>query len=66
MRSMKLLVAAALVAALVAGPVMAQDAMAPASDASAPAKTTTAKHKKHSGKHHKKASTTTAAPSAAQ
>ncbi len=59
MRSMKLLVAAALVAALVAGPVMAQDAMtgAPATETTKPVK----HHKKHTGKKHshKKA---TAAP----
>jgi hypothetical protein len=66
MRSMKLLVATALVAALVAGPVLAQDAMGGATP-STPASTDTVKpvkhtHKKHTGKkHHKKA--TTAAPS---
>lgn len=64
-----LLVATALVAALVAGPVFAQDAMmapattsAPSAMEAAPAKTTHHAHKKHAGKkhHHKKA----AAPSA--
>ena len=59
MRSIKLLVAMAAIAALVAGPVLAQEAApAPASTEMAPAadagKTTTKKHsgKKHSGKKH--------------
>jgi hypothetical protein len=68
MRSIKLLVATALLAALVAGPVMAQDAMgsAPAADTTAAAPAKTAKHKKHSGKHHKKAAAPAAAAPAAQ
>ena len=53
MRSIKLLVAAALVAAFVAGPVFAQEAetMAPAAEAAAP---DAAKPMKHHGKHHAK------------
>lgn len=51
MRSMKLLVATAIVAALVAGPVLAQDAgtMAPATETAKPVK-----HKHHVKKHHGK------------
>lgn len=66
MRSIKLLVATAVVAALVAGPVMAQDAMtgaAPATDAAAapaPAKAK-AKHTHKKGAHKKHAK---AAPAA--
>ena len=60
MRSMKLLVATAIVAALVAGPVLAQDAMTGAAPAPATADTgkAPAKHhaKKHTGKKHKKGS----------
>jgi hypothetical protein len=64
MRSMKLLVATAIVAALVAGPVLAQDAggtmsPAPAADSG---KTTTAK-KHHGKKHKKKSSSSTSTPS---
>ena len=54
MRSMKLLAAAALVAVLVDGPVLAQEEAAPVAAPSAataaPAKATA--HKKHSGKKH--------------
>ena len=69
MRSMNLLVATALVAALVAGPVLAQDAMtAPAASTEAPAKPMKAHGKKHAKKHHHKkgAAATTTAPAAAQ
>ncbi len=63
MRSMKLLVAMALVAALVAGPVLAQDAggtMSPSSTSSADGGKTVKHHsgKKHKG--HKKSSSSTA------
>jgi len=67
MRSVKLLVAMAVVSALVAGPVLAQDAMGGAAPA-APSASDTAKpskmHHKKGGKHHHKKSTTgtTAAP----
>jgi hypothetical protein len=66
MRSIKLLVATAVVAALVAGPVLAQDTMggaAPstpsASDSSKPAKS---HGKHHAKKHSKKKSTTSTTP----
>jgi hypothetical protein len=66
MRSVKLLVAMAAIAALVAGPVLAQDAGmgAPgASDTASTGKTTTGKKhgKKHGGKKHKKTSSSSSA-----
>ena len=63
MRSLKLLVAAAALVAFVAGPVLAQDAMAPAGDTSmssdaakttTPAKKSTKKHATTHKKHAKK------------
>ena len=67
MRSMKLLVAMAVLAAFVAGPVMAQTE-APASDSSMSSDSTTKgtstkKHTHKSGKKHKKHSTSGAASS---
>ena len=67
----KLLVATALIAALIAGPVLAQDTMSPAPAATdtttaAPAKTTSTHHaKKHTGKKKHAKKSTTAAPAAA-
>ena len=57
MRSMKLLVATALVAALVAGPVLAAD-----SDTMTPATTMKAPVKKHTVKKHHTVKKTTTAP----
>jgi hypothetical protein len=69
MRSVKLLVAMAVVAAFVAGPVLAQDATgggAPATAGTDTMKPAPKHHaKKHSGKHHKKSSSTTTAPAPA-
>ena len=61
MRSIKLLAAMAVVAALVAGPVLAQTA-----DTAAPAMEKTAKHHAHKAgkKHHAKKKTEAAAPAA--
>src|SRR5580658_2038156 len=66
MRSVKLLVAMAVMAAFVAGPVLAQDAMggaAPSGTSSSKPATTKGGHKK-TGKHHhaKKSSSSTSAP----